>query len=1499
MKNFMKGKMKRIMAGLLSLVMMMGIMPTSAFAAGSTVSMSFGSAYQSDGTLICYHDVFTSPNGLSSGSTDGTHRRSVIYADGEEAFCIQPGVPLNTGDTLTANASETWKALSNGQREGIKMVLAYGKPGNSKNLSGSEGSQYVATQMLVWEFVNGWRDTSSYERTNNSIFNAFCKDGHNSEVAKVYKEIVSEIQMHNVTPSFANGKTYEMDFANGQYILTLKDSNKVLADYKISCADENVKVTRNGNSIQLVSNTVIDGNVKITFSKSSSIPASATLVAYGHSTQQDVVYGVERPDDVTASFKVNTPEGTLVLKKTSEDGVISGIQMQVSGNGIAQTVTTGEDGTFTIDGLYPGTYTVTEFVADYYEPQETQTVTVKAGETSTVQFNNVLKRGDVSVTKTSEDGFNTGMKFHLFGTSASGQEISEYATTDENGVATFKNVLIAGASGYTLEEVETEIRYVIPDNQNIKVFWKEVTSTSVQNILKKFNVTVNKVDAETVESQGDGTLAGAVYGLYKGGELVETMTTDESGSFTTNYHVCADDWTIREISPSEGYLIDPNTYAVGAEPENYTVEFNNAPVVYSPEQVIKGHISIIKHTDDGSTQIETPEEGATFEVYLTSSGSYENAKDSERDVLVCDQDGYALSKELPYGYYTVHQTTGAEETEFMKDFSVFISQNGQVYKYLINNAPYSAYLKVVKADAETGETIAMSGAGFEIYNASGEKVTMSYTYPTLTTIDVFYVSDDGYLTTPQVLPAGDYTLVEVQAPQGYVLDSTPVPFTVTMNENEEEAGLNVITVTVYDMAQKGNITVTKTGEAFASVMVSDNIYQPVYQEVPLAGAVYDVIAVEDIYTGDGTLRYAAGTIVDQITTDENGTATSKEIYLGKYQVVESKAPEGYVLNSTPADVELVYAGQEVSVTDAATSFRNDRQKLSIDAAKVMEQDETFHVGMNEEITAVSFGLYAKEEIIAADGTVIPADGLIELAFCGEDGSINFLSDLPFGSYYVKEVSTDPHYMLDGTVYSFTFSYAGQETAIMTYAMNDGTPVENTLKRGKIEGFKTDGEENGLGGAVFGLFDDWTQEYTAENAFMTVTSNENGYFAFENVPFGDYVVVELEAPVGYDRTEARHFVAVTYDTQVIGIKAINHLIVGSVQLTKVDAEYPENHLSNAVFEIFADTDGNGEFNAETDECLGELAEVNDGIYEKTGLLYGSYFIKEKVAPEGFLPDENVYAFSIIHDKDVVVIENEAGVGFINQPVYGDITIFKTDDATGEKLIGAGFRVLDENGEIVIEGYTGDDGTVTFHLRYGDYTVAEFDAPEGYVLDEASYAFSVTEHGQQISVDMANTKIKGKVSISKVDADTEELLPNAGFRIYDVNGKIVQEGYTDKNGNVEFELEFGTYFYQEFDAPEGYEIDDTKYEFSITEDGKVISVVMTNKAIPVEDKPDEPKDEPEETPKPTETPKKPSVSTDSPKTGDESNVALWGTIAGVTAVAGLGLVVFTFRKKGRKK
>ena len=254
----------------------------------------------------------------------------------------------------------------------------------------------------------------------------------------------------------------------------------------------------------------------------------------------------------------------------------------------------------------------------------------------------------------------------------------------------------------------------------------------------------------------------------------------------------------------------------GAEPENYTIELNTTSNDVT-EQVIKGRISIIKHTDDGSTQIETPEEGAEFQVYLKRSGSYDNAKESERDVLVCDEYGYAETKDLPYGIYTVHQTKGWEGSELMKDFDVYVSKDGEIYRYLINNRPFASYIKIVKKDAETGNTIPLAGAGYQIYDSAGELVTMKYTYPEVTVLDTFYTGADGYLITPEELPYGDYTMVEVQAPYGYVLDSTPVPFTVAQENSTEESGVTIVVTEQKNMPQKGRILVAKTAEEFAGV----------------------------------------------------------------------------------------------------------------------------------------------------------------------------------------------------------------------------------------------------------------------------------------------------------------------------------------------------------------------------------------------------------------------------------------------------------------------------------------------------------------------------------------------------------------------------------------------------------------------------------------------------------------------------------------------------------
>lgn len=412
-------------------------------------------------------------------------------------------------------------------------------------------------------------------------------------------------------------------------------------------------------------------------------------------------------------------------------------------------------------------YTVTELTEEKYEPQEVRRVTVVSGQTATVTFNNILKRGDLTVTKTSEDGLSEGAKFHLFGTSLSGLAVDEYAVVGKDGKAYFKDVLIG--TGYTLEEVDTAIRYVIPEGQSAAIEWNKVTNKSFENILKKWQLTVTKSDKETGTSQGDATLGGAKYGIYKDDQLIDTYTTDANGQFTTKFYICDSNWSLRELSASEGYLVTEGSEHIGAEPKLYTVEYNSTALDVL-ETVQKGKIAVIKHCDDGSTQIETPEIGAEFEVFLKASGSYEAAKDSERDILVCDEFGFAETKDLPYGIYTVKQTKGWEGKELMAAFDVFVKEDGETYRYLINNATFEALIEIVKKDIETGKVIPASGIGFKVRNTdTGEYIVQHINYPTPVDIYIYYTDSTGKLMMPEALPYGNYEIIEQNTCYGYVL----------------------------------------------------------------------------------------------------------------------------------------------------------------------------------------------------------------------------------------------------------------------------------------------------------------------------------------------------------------------------------------------------------------------------------------------------------------------------------------------------------------------------------------------------------------------------------------------------------------------------------------------------------------------------------------------------------------------------------------------------------
>ena len=1061
-------KFTRITALLLAVAVIFGTMftfPVSA-ASGDKVTITFDYCYDSAGNIIKFQQTT-----VSDGYTVGTPGEELckIFADGKEAYCIEPGHTLYSGNTLTEDGSTVWKNLGSAKQKAINLALLYGKPGSGKSLSGTEDQKWVATQLIVWEFVSGCRSTSEgYKCTNTKFIDGICAGGANPGVKSVYNAISKSLANYSTVPSFASAiaskaEPYEMKYSDGKYTLTLTDSNSILSDFDFKTTS-GISVSKSGNKLTLTSTLPV--NDAVTFNSAKSMPdvGKTVLVPYGDATLQDVISGVENDaDPIRAYFKVKTSSGNLKLIKTSEDGNVANIEFTVKGDGYSKTVKTNSKGEFELTDLFPGSYTVTEITDSKYETQKSQTVKVESGKTATVTF---------------------------------------------------------------------------------------------KNVLKKWNLTVTKTDAETKSAQGDATLAGAVYGIYNNGKLVDKYTTDKNGSFKTSYYVCGDNWTLKEIEPSEGYLLDETEYHIGAEAKKYTLE-NNSISMGVTEDILKGKISIIKHTDDGSTKIETPEKCAEFQVYLKSSGSYAKATESERDNLICDEYGFAETKDLPYGTYTVHQTKGWNGTEFIADFDVFVNEDGKTYKYLINNSSLESYVKIVKVDSETGKQIPYAGAGFQIYNPDGKLVTMKYTYPTVTEIDTFYTNSDGYLITPETLPYGKgYSVVEVQAPYGYILDSTPVYFDITAEKISEENGVTIVKAEKKNTPQKGTITVEKTGEIFSNVtaigggytdengndIALTTIYQPEYSVSGLSGAVFETYADEDITTPDGTVRYKKDTFVDTITTDKKGTATSKQLYLGKYRVVEKTAPNGFVLNRTVNHIALTYAGQNEKVTNTSTSFTNDRQKVVIDLTKILEQDEKFSIGNNDEILNVSFGLYADEDLKAANGTVIPNNGLLEIITCDEKGKAQFTTDIPIGSYYVKEISTDNHYILSDKKYPVVFEYAGQDTATVHISVNDGEPIENEIIYGTIQGLKIDREtgEN-ITGALFGLFSITETKFTEETAILTSKSNEEGIFTFENVPYGEYIVSELKPAEGYLPNEENYTVTISENKEIIEITVENDKI----------------------------------------------------------------------------------------------------------------------------------------------------------------------------------------------------------------------------------------------------------------------------------------------------------------------------------------------------------------------
>lgn len=820
----MKKLYRRSISGLLALLICFtailgsGMTAYAAAFTGETAD-SYSVAFPRDGDAnLDYsgtwgHDELHYMNGWTSGeATWMTTLHTIGSFDGPACYCIEPGVPRNLYRSYESYGEDYWDTFPaeyNRTIDGRTMktllgrIMQYGYQGNlsldwrSQNKADADKlAHMMATQVLVWETVVGERDADfnhvdpgsadavkSVYRTSHPLYSRF---------SAYYDSIEASVKKHTVVPSFMDrseeaAQTVELSWDGGRYTATLTDTNGVLGEYAFSSAQSDMTFAVDGNDLTISAETASADGVTITAVRNNT--RQGVLVwSDGHygpdGTMQDVVtFRDTVSDPMYAYLHLKVGYGSVKIIKTSEDGEVSGISFTVSGNGTEQTVTTNADGEMQLDDLRPGAYTVTEQSSDRYEPQEVRQVTVISGQVATVTFHNTLKRGSLEVIKTSEDHLIEGVKFHLTGASLSGLPVDEYAVTDSTGKAVFSDVLIG--TGYVLSEVDTDVRYVIPEDQTAAVEWSKVTHKSIHNVLKKWNATVTKSDSATGTPQGDAKLSGAVYGVYKGGQLVDTYVTDGNGQFTTVYYACGDDWTIREITPSEGYLLDSTVYPVGAEPQRYTAEYN--PIALDvTEQVIRGGVALTKVDKDYP---ENKLEGAVFEVYRDSN---RNQKlDAEDELLGTMEElgggEYALTG-LCYGGYFAKEAQAPEGFYLDENAYYFaITTDGETVtveneagKGFVNAAQVGS-LRIVKTSSD-GK---LEGFSFRVTGANGYD-------------QVFQTDAEGFILV-EGLRIGDYTVSEVRdgSSDGYLLpaDKTASVFEGAVTEvemhNEKKPALEV------------------------------------------------------------------------------------------------------------------------------------------------------------------------------------------------------------------------------------------------------------------------------------------------------------------------------------------------------------------------------------------------------------------------------------------------------------------------------------------------------------------------------------------------------------------------------------------------------------------------------------------------------------------------------------------------------------------------------------
>ena len=1100
---------------------------------------------------------------------------SLYSMDGKVVYCIEPGVDITTHDYSGAVG---WinSPYSNEINQKIQLIGYYGY-----NYPGHQTLRYrMATQALIWETTGGqiieyWTEASGW--------------GDHINVNYERNQIMKLVNAHYNKPSFdGEQKTGVI----GQQ-LTFTDTSGVLSEYEIYKSD-NATSSISGNTLYVTPNTSGEISVSLVRKSYTSDPTQIFVGNDGKS-QKMGLFGLNDPLIVTVNIKALG--GKIKLTKVDSELEITTAQGQASligakynvidsNNNVVSTLTIGSDMTATTDHLPFGTYTIKEISPStgYYLDTNTYTITVNSSDTYNLTVEEQVIKGKIKVVKYDSET-NTCQ--------ASGMASlvgAKYEIRDHNGnvvdTVTIGNDCSATSKelpygNYSIKEISASTGYYLDSNTyyaNIKDD-NTISVTSKEDVIKG-RIQINKVDSETktCEALGQATLVGAKFTIKDhNGNVVDTLTIGEDCSAISRY-LPYGKYTIEELSPSKGYYINTEVFS----------QFVSQKLDYSitvEEEVIKNYISILKQYDyvNGNTTFLNAEANITFEIFYPDGTKYGE--------ITTDKNGYA-SLEIPYGVWKFHQVNTNTGFEKIYDFFVTVDENSEKEQYYnILNNKISAYLQVVKIDSETGKTIALPNTKFKILNTDTNQYVSQFVAGKV--YDTFSTDETGMFTTYLKLEAGNYKLVEIECPKGYVLSDEGLSFTIGENTEYNYTTYGAFVVVNFENEPiKGQVEIFKNGEKF---VVEDGSFK--YEKITLDGIKYELYADEDIKSSDNNyIYYNKGDLVDTLITDKFGYSISKKLPLGKYYLVEIETKDNYVLDTKEYHFELTEKDNKTKVVYNTYKAYNYLEKGDLVFTKT-------DLVSGEVIPNVEINIYTSND---------------ELIFSGmtDDKGQIVIKNLFVGKYYIVEVNPAEGYVLNEEKVYFEILENGD----VVKANMTNKKIISTLKINKV-----DEEEKVLAGVKFGIYD------LEDNLLFEKETDTNGYIEIE-LEYGKYYFKEISTLEGYVLNEEKIYFEVTEDGAIIEETIINEIIEGSFELTKVDFATGEL-IPNALIEIFNEA-GELVFSGRTDE---------NGVIVVEGLKYGKYSYVEKEAPEGYILNEEIHYFEIKEDgtiiKDTLTNEKE--------------------------------------------------------------------------------------------------------------------------------------------------------------------------------------------------------------------------------------------------------------------